>query len=109
MHHTRRDSAGVILTIEGEGDVWFDKVVMAAHADQSLALLSDPTPDEHAILSSFEFSDNHVYLHSDPERACGAAGMGIMNAVKPDGRLSASHWMNRLQSLMTVCAIEANA
>ena len=97
----RRDSAGVILTIEGEGDVWFDKVVMAAHADQSLALLSDPTPDEHAILSSFEFSDNHVYLHSDPELmpAARRAWASWNYSAEPDGRLSVSYWMNRLQSL----------
>ena len=39
----RREQGGVILSIAGEGDVWFDKVVMAAHADQSLAMISDAT------------------------------------------------------------------
>ena len=30
----RRANGGVMVNIKGQGDVWFDKVVMAAHADQ---------------------------------------------------------------------------
>ena len=45
----RRGQGGVILSIAGEGEVWFDKVVMAAHADQSLALISDATELERDI------------------------------------------------------------
>ena len=31
----RRTKGGVLLSIKGQGEVWFDKVIMAAHADQS--------------------------------------------------------------------------
>ena len=97
----RREGAGVILSIEGEGEIWFDKLVMAAHADQSLALLSDPTDKEQAILSSFQFSDNQVYLHSDPALmpASKRAWASWNYAAEEDGRLSVTYWMNRLQSL----------
>ena len=49
----------------------------------------------------FEFSDNHVYLHSDPELmpAARRAWASWNYSAEPDGRLSVSHWMNRLQSL----------
>ena len=56
----------MILNIAGEGDVWFDKVVMAAHADQSLALIDDASAIERDILSSFRFQPNRAVLHSDP-------------------------------------------
>ena len=97
----RREGAGVILTIEGEGEIWFDKLVMAAHADQSLALLSDATHQEQAILSSFQFSDNHVYLHSDPTLmpTSKRAWASWNYSAEADGRLSVTYWMNRLQSL----------
>ena len=37
----RRAKGGVLLSIKGQGEVWFDKVIMAAHADQSIGLISD--------------------------------------------------------------------
>jgi predicted NAD/FAD-binding protein len=40
----RRANGGVMVNLKGQGDVWFDKVVMAAHADQSLALIDDASP-----------------------------------------------------------------
>lgn len=97
----RREGSGVILSVEGEGDLWFDKVVMAAHADESLALLSDASAAEHDILSAFSFTDNHVYLHSDaalmPQKR---AAWGAWNyRAESDGRLSVTYWMNRLQSI----------
>ena len=42
----RRANGGVMVKLKGQGDVWFDKVVMAAHADQSLALINDASPLE---------------------------------------------------------------
>ena len=62
----RRAKGGVLLSVKGQGEVWFDKVVMAAHADQSLGLISDARQDERNILSAFRFKPNLAVLHSDP-------------------------------------------
>ncbi|MGC6453127.1 MAG: NAD(P)/FAD-dependent oxidoreductase [Candidatus Puniceispirillaceae bacterium] len=99
----RRDHGGVILSIAGEGDVWFDHVVMAAHADQSLAMISDATPSERDILSSFRFQPNRAVLHSDPSLMPQRRGAwGAWNYIGGDGvdeSLCLTYWMNRLQSI----------
>ena len=43
----------------------FDHVVIATHADQALALLADPTPEEERLLGAFGYSANSAVLHSD--------------------------------------------
>jgi predicted NAD/FAD-binding protein len=42
-----------------------DRVVIAAHADQALAMLADPTPDERRVLGAFTYSRNETWLHQD--------------------------------------------
>ena len=54
-----------MVNIEGQGEIWFDAVVLAAHADQSLALIQDASKDERDILSAFQFQTNCAVLHSD--------------------------------------------
>ena len=97
----RREAGGVVLTIKGQGEVWYDYAIMAAHADESLALIEDASKEERDILSSFSFSDNHVILHSDPSlmprrRGAWAAWNYLENS---DKTLAVTYWMNRLQSL----------
>lgn len=43
----------------------FDKVVLAAHSDQSLALLADAAPDERAVLGAISYQPNRAVLHTD--------------------------------------------
>jgi predicted NAD/FAD-binding protein len=109
----RRGNNGVYLTLVGQGEIWFDKVILAAHADQSLALISDPSAAERAILGDFSFQDNHAVLHSDPalmpRRRAAWASWNYLSGPEPAGRLQSDHrrpndlcltyWMNRLQSI----------
>ena len=44
----------------------FDKVVLACHADQALALLDDADARERDLLGRFAYSSNEVWLHADP-------------------------------------------
>ena len=103
-----RRGGGVVLTIEGEGEVYYDKVVLAAHADQSLALIKDASPDEQAVLGAFDFQPNRVILHSDarlmPKRKAAWASWSYMKSVAAETgetELCVSYWMNRLQNLKT--------
>ncbi|MDB3891808.1 FAD-dependent oxidoreductase [Alphaproteobacteria bacterium] len=99
----KRDQGGVILSIEGQGDVWFDKVIMAAHADQSLGLITDPTAAENEILSCFKFQENRAVLHSDerlmPRRRATWAAWNYLTGPSTGGELCLTYWMNRLQSI----------
>lgn len=118
----RREQGGVIVTISGQGDVWFDKVVLAAHANQSLALIDDASPLERDILSGFSFQKNRAVLHSDPalmphrRSAWGAWNYVTAGATQQNPKISGkdekpspadghydelclTYWMNRLQSI----------
>jgi predicted NAD/FAD-binding protein len=116
----RRANGGVMVNLKGQGDVWFDKVVMAAHADQSLALIDDASPLERELLGAFGFQRNHAVLHSDaslmPKRrgawaawnyvseaaapaSHGVAGNTGQGESSPPSDLCLTYWMNRLQSI----------
>ena len=103
IRQIRRSGAGVLLTIENEGDVYFDKVIMASHADESLPLIIDASDREKAILSSFTFQPNRVILHSDPalmpKRQSVWAAWNYLTSAKSTGDLSVTYWMNKLQSI----------
>ncbi|UCC99698.1 MAG: FAD-dependent oxidoreductase [Phycisphaerales bacterium] len=62
----RRYADRVSVTWKGGGPEDFDMVVLAAHADQSLAMLSDATQTEREILSAIHYQRNETVLHIDP-------------------------------------------
>ena len=59
-----RDAQGVTIHCAGQTER-FDKVVMACHSDQSLALLADPTPAEQQTLGAIRYQPNRAVLHTD--------------------------------------------
>ncbi len=106
--------AVLCLSIAGEGEIWYDRVVMAAHADQSMALISDASDAERDILGAFDFQPNIAVLHSDisqmPKRrrlwaswnyrtSSGKVGADIINGSEKPDNLSVTYWMNRLQNI----------
>ena len=83
----------------------FDQVVVAAHADQALAMLYPPSEAERQLLSRFAYQSNRVVLHGDPQlmpkrRAVWSAWNHLAER-RPDGseRMAVTYWMNRLQGL----------
>lgn len=82
-----------------------DRVVIATHADQALALLTDPTDDEVITLKAFEYSHNVTLLHTDaavlPDaaRARASWNLRMRSCAAPDEPVVVSYWMNRLQGL----------
>jgi predicted NAD/FAD-binding protein len=69
---------GVTLVANGQTET-FDKVVLAAHSDQSLALLADAAPDERAVLGAISYQPNRAVLHTD-------------TSVLPANRLAWAAW-----------------
>ena len=100
----RRDLDGVrIRDASGHWDR-FDKVVMACHADQALALLEDATPRERDLLGCFGYSSNTVWLHNDTSlmprrREVWSSWNYVTEDSRGDGKASVTYWMNRLQNL----------
>ena len=64
VQQVQRDAQGVWLTSQGQTER-FDKVVIATHSDQALALLSNPSDQECATLGAIGYQDNVAVLHTD--------------------------------------------
>ena len=60
-----RSDAGVALTTSQGEEHTFDQLVLATHSDQALALLSDATAEEQALLAAIAYQANDVVLHTD--------------------------------------------
>ncbi len=56
---------GPVEIVTPEGWATFDHVVVAAHSDQALALLGDPTPAEREVLGRIRYQPNQATLHTD--------------------------------------------
>lgn len=100
----RRLAHGVEVTANGQTET-FDQIVLAAHSDQSLAMLSDASSNEQEILSAIRYLPNDVYLHRDlklmPKRQSVWSAWNYISQDK-NGRdpiMSVSYWMNRLQNI----------
>jgi predicted NAD/FAD-binding protein len=82
-----------------------DAVVIATHADDALALLTDPDDDERRVLGAFDYSDNEVLLHRDPRQLPVAPAARSSWNYRMDGCTTRSehsavtYWMNRLQGI----------
>jgi predicted NAD/FAD-binding protein len=81
----------------------FDKVVIATHADEALALLTDAGAAERELLGAFGYSTNVAWLHRDeralPEhrRARASWNYRLEDCDTFTDRARVSYWMNRLQ------------
>jgi uncharacterized protein len=81
----------------------FDQVIVAAHSDQALAMLADPSPAEAELLGAIPYQPNDVVLHSDPSllprRRRARASWNFHLQEEPADRTTVTYHMNRLQSL----------
>jgi predicted NAD/FAD-binding protein len=81
----------------------FDEVVLAAHADDALAVLADPTTAEAEVLGAFAYQPNEAVLHTDrsllPRRRAAWAAWNYHLPPEPRGRCAVTYYMNHLQAL----------
>lgn len=104
----RRDVDGrgaIEVSAVGRGPERFDRVILACHADQALALLADPSPQEREVLGAIPFQENVATLHTDagvmPQARRAWASWNAWVPPEPRGRATLTYDMNRLQSLVT--------
>lgn len=100
----RRAPEGAILRFSGGGERRFDRVVLAAHADESLRLLADPSPEERSLLGAWRYSKNRTVLHTDaavlPPNPRAWASWNYCRELGANGdRLVLTYDMNNLQGL----------
>lgn len=90
--------------ITQDGDVQtYDEVVIAAHADEALALLDAPGAQEQAVLGAFRYQENIAYLHADTRimptrKACWASWNYHADGTQG---VAVTYWMNLLQNIDT--------
>ena len=99
-HIDRRSSNVRVVTDRGSAS--FDRVVLACHADDALALV-EPSQAERDVLGAFSYQDNVAVLHSDESAMPGnrrAWSSWNVTADHRDGTTChVTYWMNRLQRL----------
>ena len=95
----------VIHDSHGRSDS-YDHVVIAAHSDQALAMLSDADDRERAVLGAIGYSPNTVYLHRDvrliPKRRHAWASWNFLRGQRQDATendVAVTYWMNALQDI----------
>jgi predicted NAD/FAD-binding protein len=100
----RRRPGDVEIVADSGETALYDHVVIAAHADQGLAMLADPSDAEFSLLGSLRYSYNDAVMHGDPAVMprrrkvwCSWNYVGEQD----DKAVCATYWMNRLQAVKT--------
>ena len=100
-----RHAEGVTLHTQAGAEL-FDHVILATHADQSLAMLSAPTADEQATLGTIRYHPNRAVLHTDtrvmPTKKLAWAAWNYERAASDNTestRVCLHYWLNLLQPL----------
>ena len=103
-----RRSGDRVSVTTAAGDREFDRVVVATHADQALALLSDPTQAERELLGAFRYSTSDTVLHRDPTLLPTTPRLQSswnFETSAGDGPPAVTYWLNRLQGFDAVAPI----
>ena len=95
-----------VTVVHADGQDQFDACVIATHADDGLALLSDPDEDERDLLGAFRYTANTAVLHDAPvfmptRRRLWSSWNYRGGTATGSEPLSLTYWMNRLQPLDT--------
>lgn len=80
----RRDAGKAIVTTKDGVEHRFDKVIIAAHGDEALAMLAQPTGEEYRLLSRFKYQENLAVVHTD-------------ESIMPKTRSTWSSWNYRIE------------
>jgi predicted NAD/FAD-binding protein len=102
----QRTSHGVVVNDSHGGRESYDHIVIASHSDQALAMLCDPSENEHAILGAIRYAPNIVYLHRDirlmPKRRRAWASWNFLRWRRQGttvNDVAVTYWMNELQGI----------
>lgn len=98
----RSPGSGVVVRTD-RGAERFDQVILATHADQTLALLADATESEREILGAFKYLSNTALLHTDtsllPKRRRAWASWNSHGCGAAAAAVAVTYHMSMLQGL----------
>ncbi len=101
----RRFVERVQLRTPAQGWESFDHVIIAAHSDQALRMLHDPSKAEQDVLGAIRYQPNDTLLHNDggllPRNRSAWASWNyhLLPAKRRRNRVAVTYHMNRLQKL----------
>jgi hypothetical protein len=101
---TGKDAGKVLIRDTRGGLETYDQVVLAAHGDETLAMLKDATGEEEAALSCFRYQKNRAVLHRDTSmmpkrRRCWASWVYSSDGEFLHPKITVTYWMNLLQGI----------
>ena len=103
VRRIERLPGGVRIEADGCESEEFDRVVLATHSDQALAMLGDPSRAEREILGAIPYRRNEAVLHTDatlmPRRRAAWSSWNFHLGEGPAPGSTVTYWMNNLQRL----------
>ncbi len=102
-----RENGKIKLCFRDGESQQFDQLVLATHADQTLRLLGDPSPDEWDLFSQWKYQLNRAVLHTDTSilpknKSAWAAWNFTRRSKDSEGEpVYVTYYMNRLQGLQS--------
>mgnify|MGYP003326703758 CR=1 FL=1 len=95
---------GVDLYYGGNNEFFgYDKVIIATHADEALAMIENPSDLEKETLSNFSYKKNIAYIHTDqsvmPENKKAWCSWNSSMKKNEIEKNSITYWLNLLQNL----------
>jgi predicted NAD/FAD-binding protein len=99
----RRSGGRVQLRLADGELATFDRVVLACHSDQALALLEDPSREEREVLGAIPYQENEAVLHTDaslmPRARLAWAAWNYHVQASAETRVCVTYNMNILQGI----------
>lgn len=103
VQQLQRRADGVWLETPAGRQGPFDRVVVATHSDQALAMLELPTEAERRVLGAIRYQPNEAVLHTDagllPRARLARAAWNYHRLPGEETRPAVTYWMNALQSI----------
>jgi predicted NAD/FAD-binding protein len=101
-----RTPHGVVIRDSRGGIDSYDHVVIGAHSDQALAMLSDADDQERKVLGAIGYTPNTIFLHRDvrlmPKRRKIWASWNFLRwqrEARTENDVAVTYWMNELQGI----------
>lgn len=93
-----------LVRLQDGSELEFDKVILACHANEALALLEAPTSGEQELLSKFSYQLNRATVHTDASvmprtKSTWSSWNYRIETVDGVQTPTTIYWMNRLQGV----------
>ena len=104
INKVKSNDKGVKIFYGDESEYFdYDKVIIAAHADEALKIIESPSEDEKKILKNFSYKKNLAIIHTDETvMPKNQKSWCSWNSVIDQNNLnqnSVTYWLNLLQNL----------